>query len=153
MNEEQVFQQIALVRKATLKMLDGITEEQADLQPKGFANNIRWNLGHIVAAQNGMVAKFAGTPVETPPRFFQLFAPGTKPADWEGNVPSLDELKKHLEEQPALLQEALTGKLDEEAAEEFLSMKTVGEILNFTLYHEGVHTGTIKAIKAQTDQK
>ncbi|MGI8314331.1 DinB family protein [Halobacillus mangrovi] len=150
MNEEQIFQQINLVRKATLKEMDSVTEEQADKQPEGFKNTIRWNLGHIYVVQNSLIAKFGGKPVETPSHYLELFAPGTKPADWQGDVPSLDELKQKLEDQPARLKESLTGQLDDEAAEPFLSMPTVGEILNFTSYHEGVHTGTIKALKANT---
>lgn len=150
MNEEQIFQQINLIRKATLKEMDHLTEEQADKQPEGFKNTIRWNLGHIYVVQNSLIAKFGGKPVETPSSYLKLFSPGTKPADWQGDVPSLSELKKELEEQPLKLKEALAGQLDDEAAEAFLSLPTVGEILNFTLYHEGVHTGMIKALKAHT---
>jgi uncharacterized damage-inducible protein DinB len=148
MNEEQIFQQINLVRKGTLKELDSVTEEQADKQPEGFKNTIRWNLGHIYVVQNSLIAKFGGKPVETPSRYLELFAPGTQPADWQGDVPSLAELKQELEEQPVRLKETLTGQLDDEAAKAFISLSTVGEILNFTLYHEGVHTGTIKALKS-----
>ncbi|CDQ20161.1 DinB superfamily protein [Halobacillus karajensis] len=148
MNEEQIFKQINMIRQATLKEMDGVTEEQADKQPEGFKNTIRWNLGHIYVVQNSLMAKFGGKPMETPSRYLKLFAPGTKPSDWQSDVPSLDELKQKLEEQPAKLKETLNGQLDDEAAEAFLSLPTVGEILNFTLYHEGVHTGTIKALKA-----
>ncbi|KHE71958.1 DinB family protein [Halobacillus sp. BBL2006] len=150
MNEEQIFQQFNLVRKATLKEMDSVTEEQADKQPEGFSNTIRWNLGHIYVVQNSLIAKFGGKSVETPSRYLKLFAPGTKPEDWQGEVPPLSDLKQELEEQPSRLKETLTGQLDDEAAEAFLSLPTVGEILNFTLYHEGVHTGTIKALKANT---
>ncbi|ARI77843.1 DinB family protein [Halobacillus mangrovi] len=150
MNEEQIFKQINLVRKATLKGLDSVTEEQADKQPEGFRNTIRWNLGHIYVVQNSLIAKFGGKPIETQSHYLKLFAPGTKPSDWQGEVPSLDELRQELNEQPFRLKKVLAGQLEDEAAEAFLSLPTVGEILNFTLYHEGVHTGTIKAIKANT---
>ncbi|MCA0970789.1 DinB family protein [Halobacillus litoralis] len=149
MNEEQIFQQIQLVRTSTLKEIEGVTEEQADLQPEGFNNTIRWNLGHIYVVQNSLMTRFGGKPVETPQRYLELFAPRTNPADWEGEVPSLDELKKALEEQPGVLKNVLAGQLDDEAAQAFLGLPTVGEILNFTLYHEGLHTGGIKALKAQ----
>ncbi|MYL51668.1 DinB family protein [Halobacillus litoralis] len=147
MNEEQLFKQISLVRQATLKFLESVTEEEADEQPEGFKNTIRWNLGHIYVVQNSLLAKFGGKPVETPPRYIELFAPGTKPSNWKGEIPSLDELKQELKEQPEKLKEVLAGQLDDEAAQAFLSLPTVGEILNFTVYHEGVHTGTMKALK------
>ncbi|MGR9050435.1 DinB family protein [Halobacillus faecis] len=150
MNEEQLFKQIDLVRQATLKQLESVTEAQADDQPEGFKNTIRWNIGHIHVVQNALLAKFGGKPVETSPRYIELFAPGTKPADWKGDIPSLDELKQVLKEQPEKLKEILSGQLDDEAAQAFLSLPTVGEILNFTIYHEGVHTGTVKALKEKT---
>ncbi|MFG6149338.1 DinB family protein [Halobacillus sp. B23F22_1] len=152
MNEEQIFQQIDLVRKGTLKLADGVSEEQADKQPEGFSNTIRWNLGHIYVVQNSLIAKYGGKPIETPSRYLELFAPGSRPADWQGDVPSLAELKQVLEEQPPRLKEVLTGQLEDEAAEEFLSLPTVGALVNFTLYHEGVHTGTTKALKATTSE-
>ncbi|RWZ58591.1 DinB family protein [Halobacillus fulvus] len=150
MNEEQIFQQINRVRKATLKEIDGVTEEQADQQPEGFKNTIRWNIGHIFVVQNSLISKYGGKPVNIPPRYLELFAPRTSPSDWEGEIPTLDELKQMLEAQPAKLEAALSGQLDDEAREAFLGMPTVGELLNFTTYHEGVHTGTIKALKAHT---
>ncbi|TGB03712.1 DinB family protein [Halobacillus salinus] len=151
MNEEQIFKQINMVRQATLKTIEGVTEEQADQQPEGFSNTIRWNLGHIIVVQNSLMARFGGKPVETPSHYIELFAPGTEPADWQGDIPTLAELKQELEAQPAKLKETLEGQLEEEAAKAFLSLPTVGEILNFTMYHEGVHTGTIKALKSNTE--
>ncbi|HLR02560.1 MAG TPA: DinB family protein [Virgibacillus sp.] len=147
MNEEQIFKQINLVRQSTLGELEGLSEEQADQIPDGFRNNIRWNLGHIYVVQNVLLTKFGGKKIDTPERYLELFAPGTKPADWEGDVPKLAELKEQLEKQPEKLKETLTGQLDDKAAEAFNTLSTVGEILNFTLYHEGLHAGTIKGLK------
>lgn len=147
MNEEQIFKQINIVRQGTLGELEGLSEEQADQTPEGFHNNVRWNLGHIYTVQNALLTKFGGKKIDMPSRYLELFAPGTKPADWEGDVPKLAELKEKLEAQPKKLKEALTGQLDDKAAEEFNTLSTVGEILNFTIYHEGLHVGTIKGLK------
>ncbi|QQK74988.1 DinB family protein [Salicibibacter cibarius] len=147
MTEEQIFQQINMVRQSTLNELDGLSEQQADQMPEGFNNTIRWNLGHTYTVQNVLLSNYGGKNIETPSRYLELFAPGTKPADWEGEVPTLDEIQQSLEEQPEKLKQALSGQLDDEAAEPFMSLSTVGEILNFTLYHEGMHVGMIKSIK------
>jgi hypothetical protein len=53
--------------------------------------------------------------------------------------------------------EALGSRLDERAPKPFVrlgrEMATIGEILNFSLYHEGLHHGAIgglrKAMKAE----
>ena len=147
MNEEQIFKQIDMVRQSTLKEMEGISEEQADQIPDGFRNNIRWNLAHIYVTQNILLSDFGGKDIETSSKDLEMFAPGTKPADWEGEAPTLKEIKQRLEEQPAKLKEALSGQMEDEAKEAFMSLPTVGEILNYTLYHEGAHVGIIKAIK------
>jgi len=147
MNEEQIFKQVEMVRQSTLKEMEGISEEQADQIPDGFRNNIRWNLAHIYVTQNILLSDFGGKDIETSSRNLELFAPGTKPADWEKEAPTLEEIKNQLEDQPAKLKEALSGQMDDEAKEAFMSLPTIGEILNFTLYHEGAHVGIIKAIK------
>ncbi|GAA3314767.1 hypothetical protein GCM10020331_008140 [Ectobacillus funiculus] len=82
--------------------IEGLSEEQADQRPEGFLNTIRWNLGHIYTVQNALVSKIWWEKnIDIPSRYLELFAPGTKPADWQGEVPTLDELKQLLEEQPA----------------------------------------------------
>ncbi|PAV28718.1 hypothetical protein CIL05_15670 [Virgibacillus profundi] len=147
MNEAMIFQQINLIRQNTLKEMENLSEEQADQMPEGFRNTIRWNLGHIYVVQNSLLSQFGGKDIETPPRYLELFAPGTKPADWQGEVPTLNEVKQLLEEQPAKLKEVLAGQLDEEAIKPFNSLTTVGQILSFTSYHEGMHMGIIKGLK------
>lgn len=147
MNEDLLFSQINSIRENTLKEFNGLSEEQANQIPKGFRNSIRWNLGHILTVQNLLLQNYGGAAIEMPSHYVDLFAPGTKPADWKNDVPTLEELKQRLEEQPAKLKNILTGKLDNEAAKPFRTYTTISEILIFTLYHEGLHTGAIKGLK------
>ena len=49
--------QIETIRKTRSFLLDYIKElniEQLNKIPAGFNNNIAWNLGHLVAAQQGV---------------------------------------------------------------------------------------------------
>jgi uncharacterized damage-inducible protein DinB len=147
MNEDMLFKQINSIRENTLKEFNGLSEEQANQIPKGFRNSILWNLGHIFTVQNLLLQNYGGVTMEMPPHNIELFAPGTKPADWKGDAPALEELKQRLEEQPAKLKDLLTGKLNDQAAKPFRTYTTIGEILIFTLYHEGLHTGAIKGLK------
>lgn len=147
MNEENIFKQINLVRQNTLNEMQELSEEEADQMPEGFRNTIRWNLGHIYTVQNALLSKFGGKEVDMPSPYLELFAPGTKPADWKGDIPTLGAMKEKLENQPEQLKKALAGQLDEEAVESFKSLSTVGEILTFTMYHEGMHVGAIQSIK------
>lgn len=142
-----VIQQLDFIRQITLYEMVNLSEEQADQMPKGFSNTIRWNLGHIYTVQNMFLSKYGGKKIETPHRYLELFAPGTRPVDWEGEVPTLDELKQLLVEQPAKMKEALIGQLQDKAVKPFKSLSTIGELLLFTIYHEGMHVGTIRGLK------
>jgi uncharacterized damage-inducible protein DinB len=128
-----------------------VSEEAADKMPEGFRNTIRWNLGHIYVVQENLVAGCAGDTPQVPPNYVELFAPGTKPADWQGEIPKLSSLEALLEEQPTKLKDRFASRLAEKVENPFkrgnMELSTIEEILNFTLYHEGLHTGFIKGLK------
>lgn len=151
MNEETLWEEISLVRQRLLDEVKDVSEEAADKMPEGFRNTIRWNLGHIYVVQEKLVAGLAGETPQIPSHYGDLFAPGTKPADWEGEIPKLSSIEAILEEQPVKLKDRFAGRLDEKVTKPFtpgnLELDTIGKILNFTLYHEGLHTGFIKGLK------
>lgn len=151
MKEETIFAQLNFFRKITLGLIEKIDEEIADIIPRGFSNSIRWNLGHIYVSQENLTLRLAGLTPQIPKEFLELFEGGTKPSEWKISPPNLDELKGFLSEQPGRLNEKLQGKLDQAIVPPlsipgFIEFRTIGETLNFSLYHEGQHTGFIKAL-------
>lgn len=151
-NENTLWQEVQFVRDAVLQEVEKVSEDAADKMPEGFRNTIRWNLGHIYVVQESLVTGLAGQDPLMPPRYQELFAPGTKPADWTGDIPDLSELRTNLKEQPGRLQEQFAGRMDEKVDKPFqpgggLELSTIGELVNFTVYHEGLHTGFIKGLK------
>ncbi|TGU73097.1 DinB family protein, partial [Mesorhizobium sp. M00.F.Ca.ET.186.01.1.1] len=90
--------------------------------------------------------------MKCPPAYAALFSPGTKPADWQGDVPSMEELAAQLKEQHARVKEQLQTKLNDPLPKPFQLgdkgvMNTYGEMMVFTLFHEGMHIGTISALR------
>jgi hypothetical protein len=49
-----IINNIILTRKFILSICEPLTEEQLNTTPNGFNNNIIWNLGHLIAAQQGI---------------------------------------------------------------------------------------------------
>ncbi|MEK5389259.1 DinB family protein [Margalitia sp. FSL K6-0131] len=145
--DEILFNQLESFREWTLGLLKNITEEQADIVPKGFNNNIRWNLGHIYLDQYLWIKAVTKEPIPIPEGFQEWFGFGTKPADWKTAPPRLDQLKKLLAEQPKVIRELYGNRLEEEFAPTELGMHTIAQVLVRTIYHEGMHAETIKLMK------
>ncbi len=137
----------------TLNAVDNLDEKTVDVKPPGFRNTIRWNIGHIITSQELLLSKFTGiSAMSLPESYIELFSPGTKPDDWQQEAPPLEELKRKLKEQPERIEEALSGKLEDPVAKPFKigaqgELSRTGEILNFTIYHEGLHQGHISALQ------
>lgn len=147
-----MFKQAEFIRSRTILALESIPEEIADTMPAGFNNNIRWHVGHIFTVQEQLTFYFAKEPLNLPENFKEWFANKTKPADWKEAPPALETLKGLLAEQTFRIKQVFGGRLDEKVPKPFIlgdgiQLETIGELLNFTLYHEGVHLGFINALK------
>jgi uncharacterized damage-inducible protein DinB len=149
--ENQLFKQLKFVRFQTIKLLESTTEEQANLIPEGFKNNIRWNLGHIYVSLDNLLYSYTGEKPDISEDYFNMFHFNTSPADWKGEPPTLDELKELLISQETRIIETFTGRLNEQGKKPFklgvVELDSLAEVLNFALWHEGTHRGTIIAIK------
>ncbi|MFZ3101400.1 MAG: DinB family protein [Desulfitobacteriaceae bacterium] len=146
-----IFDQLSFARQYLLKTVKEISESQADIIPKGFSNNIRWNLGHVCVVQEHNAFYFAEEPLGIPNVFLELFKNGTKPADWIIKPPTLQELVDVLSDQPNRIRERLQDRLNEVVANPFskipgLTLKTFDELLTFSLFHESGHLETVKML-------
>ncbi|WP_050180142.1 DinB family protein [Domibacillus robiginosus] len=147
-----LFDQLAFVRKLTLKEAEGIDEAASLLIPAGFGNNIKWNLGHIYLVQERFGFYFTGGEMVMPDAFNDWFGRGSKPADWEGKLPKTDELRVLLKEQTERIKQQTAPLLPYPLKEPFttstgLTLSSVEEMLTYSLHHEGLHSETIKSIK------
>lgn len=152
-----LFDQLSFLRHVTLHTVKDLSETEACIIPEGFNNNILWNLGHIYSAQEQFAFHFAEEPMELPEGFSDLFKMGSKPADWTVQPPTLPELLGLLKDQPSRIRERLINRLGEEVPHPFsipgLSLKTIGQLLTFNLYHEGVHVQAIRMLQKINDRE
>jgi uncharacterized damage-inducible protein DinB len=151
-----LFNQLRVIRNNTLSAVKELSENQADVVPAGFNNNIRWNLGHIYLVQERFAFGFTEEPMEVPDNFNELFGKDTRPAEWKVQPPTLNELIRILEDQTKRIEDKLSNRLEEAVAKPWtmptgLTLKTIGEFLTFSMYHEGMHVQTIKFLKKFSD--
>lgn len=150
---EWIIDQLSFARQVTLQTVKEVTEEQARKIPAGFNNNLLWNLGHLFLYTEQFAFGPAQEEMEIPGGFREMFAMGAKPADWTAPPPSLAELLKLLADQPNRIREKLSARLTEKVAKPLafpgITLTTVGELLTFNLYHEGVHIQAIRTLMRQ----
>ena len=147
----ETLNQLKFSRIYTLGRVAKISEKAWDVQPAGFSNTIRWNAGHIFVTMESLVQKAVEGYDLVSPEWISLFVSGSTPGNWEGDIPSIDELLVALEEQPERILKALTGKLDNSLQEPMSigplhTMATVDAVVQFAIWHEGVHAGIINSL-------
>ncbi|MGP4081241.1 DinB family protein [Pseudalkalibacillus sp. R45] len=147
MNEEQIFEQFRMWRSWTVGSVEGLTEELIDHIPEHHRNNIRWNIGHILAGWDHTVSQTLDIERMLPQQYHVMFPRESSPVDWNEQPPSYEELLKRLKEQPDQMIEVCRGKLDQPLKGEFFHMKTLGEMFLFHMNHEALHMSTINIIK------
>lgn len=150
--EKDLFHTIVTVRGLTENLLNQIPEQIVDIIPDGFNNNIRWNFGHIAVIQEKLAFEALGEELGLPYEFVTYFAAGTSPNNWDKSVPSLDDIHSVLTEQKSRIQSKLKGRLNEALPStlrinRLISLTTVAQTLQFSLFHEGMHIKTIKNIQ------
>jgi hypothetical protein len=136
-----------LTRSFFIKNVDAVDESLVDVQPDGFNNNIHWHVGHVLTTTESLLFGFPKKASNLPANYMELFARGTKPADWKGDVPSVSVLVTQLKDQINRMKEIPVESLSVKLKEPFLGQETFGELVNFALFHENLHLGHIQAMK------
>lgn len=142
-----LFKQLETYRSYILGVLENVTEEEAEIIPKGFNNNIRWNLGHIYLDQQLWIQALTKEKNEEFKQLNSWFGYGTSPANFSSETPSLNDLKIMLKKQPAQIQEQYGDRLEVEFPPTEMGMHTIEQVLIRTIFHEGMHLQAILDLK------
>jgi len=146
-------QQIAAIKNTRtylLAQLDTLSIDQLNEIPPGFNNNIVWNIGHMIAAQQGLCYVRSGNKTVVDDIFFQQYKPGTKP-ERSVTADEWNDIKNKLFSTIDQLQEDYTQKLFEGytpfTSRYNVEIKHIDDALGFILFHEGLHAGVAVSLK------
>ena len=141
---------IKKTRQFLLNLVNDVTIDQLNEVPPGFNNNIIWNLAHMIAAQQGVCYLRAGQKTHVPEEFYLPYKTDTKP---EGFLDSseiekikgllfttLDQLEEDYNANLFANYHAWTNRYG-------TTLSNIDEAVQFLLFHEGLHTGYIMALK------
>lgn len=137
-------------RKHYLKLIDNYSLEQLNKIPDGFSNNLVWNLGHIIVAQQGLVYRLSGLPINVSDEMNEKYRNGSKPTGTTTQA-ELDELK-------GLLFSLLEQTKKDFAAGKFTTyneyttgtgfhLANIKDAMEFNNYHEALHMGFMMNIR------
>lgn len=140
-------------RNMILNITEGIPEEKMFQIPKGFNNNIYWNLGHVSATLALLTYKLSNLPIPLDEQFILSFGKGSSPASWvdRSKIPTVNELKQILKELPVQVKNDLNEKqfvnFKPYQTSAGINLQNIDDSLNFVFFHDGLHVGYILAQK------
>lgn len=147
---EKAIEILKMPRLGILEQLKDLSIEQLNTIPAGFNNNIIWNLGHIIAAQQGVCYRRANVEPFVNADFLATYGAGSKPDNFLG------------EDQLQLIKELYTSTLDQLVIDYNnnlfanygawttrygVNLNTIDDVIQFLPFHEGLHIGGINAMK------
>jgi DinB superfamily len=137
-------------RDIYLTYFDKYSLEQLNTVPDKFNNNLIWNIGHIIAAQQSLVYRTSNLPINIPEEFFEKYKPGTKPAGAvsQSEVSEIKSLLTSMIDQTET--DLANGKFVSFTERNTITGFHLGNLqdaLSFNNYHEGLHLGYMKSIE------
>ncbi|MEM6299289.1 MAG: DinB family protein [Bacteroidota bacterium] len=146
------FELLRITRENILKTVEGLSVVQLNQIPDGFNNNIVWNLAHLVATQQLLVYGLSGKAIQVSQELINKNRKGTKPEETYTEElleeiktllqTTVEQMEKHYES------DHFSGDFKVYPTSYGVTLNSVEEAIAFNNLHEGVHFGTIKAIKA-----
>ena len=144
--------QIEIIKKTRIYLLEQIkdlTTEQINKTPEGFKNNIIWNLGHMVATQQGICYRRAGLPIFIEENIWGNYRSGTSPGAFvdAAEIAHIKHLMATTIDQLEIdLDKGISGYVPWTTRYD-VEVNSLEDAVSFLPYHEGLHCGCIMAIK------
>lgn len=130
------------VRGKTLRLLDGVSEEEARFAPPGLSNTIVWHAGHVLVVTEHLgVTKASGAKPSYPGGWFEMFSWQSKPTPVT-HWPALADVVTDLRAQQVRFAAAIGGMTNEQL-ERALDGGTVRHSIVHGLHDEACHQGEI----------
>ncbi|MCF8453005.1 MAG: DinB family protein [Pedobacter sp.] len=137
-------------RSKALEIISGLSISELNKIPEGFNNNIIWNLGHLIAAQEGIFYLRGKLELNIEQDFFNSFKNGSRP-EREIHAEEIEKIR-------SLLFSSLDqfeSDLDKNAFHNYpawttsmgIQINSIEDALDFLPFHEGLHLGHIMAYK------
>ena len=146
-------QQFEILRKSRLlqlQVIEGLTIVQLNTIPKGFKNNIAYNIAHLVVTQQLLCYRFSGEECLVSNELIDHFKKGTFPS-YDFSIAAFEHIKKLFLELPERLMldysNGIFKNYTEYTTSVGVTLRSVEDAIAFNNFHEGIHLGVILQLK------
>ena len=137
-------------RTFLLTLIEDLSTEQLNQIPEGFNNNIIWNLAHLVAVQQAICYKRSGLQPIVQDKYVTPYLPGTKPEGFI-NTSEVEIIKtlmlSSLDEFESDYKKSFFTTYTPVVTRYGVALDNIDDAINFLLFYEGFHIGTVLALK------
>jgi uncharacterized damage-inducible protein DinB len=141
------FEILRKTRQSLLNLVSSLSVQQLNEIPGGFNNNIIWNLAHLVATLQIICYGRGARPMFAKE---ELFLAGSKPKSFISSE-EIDEIKalllSSIDRVEADYKKQLFSNKAPWTTRSGIELSTIDDSISFIIYHEGLHTGYIMAMK------
>ncbi|MCF6279277.1 MAG: DinB family protein [Flavobacteriaceae bacterium] len=144
------FQVTSFNRTTLLYFLENLSPKQLFTIPKGFKNNIIWNLGHLLITEQMLTYGLSGLDLSVDKQFVKMYGKGSFPST-EVSKEAIADIKTQLI--PAVKQTKIDYEngvfenYNEYETSAGVVLKSIGDAMRFNMFHEGIHIGIILSLK------
>ena len=137
------------VRANFIKVIEDLTIEELNEIPAGFNNNVIWNLGHLLASQQGLCYVRAGSKITIDEQYFLTYKAETKPNGFvestevdkikELFISAIDQFELDYNKNIFTNYTPWTNRYG-------IEITNIDEAIVYVLFHEGLHLGYVLAL-------
>lgn len=147
---ETIFNAWTASRNLFLGYFSHYSLDQLNQIPKGFNNNIIWNIGHVIVVQQSLIYKASNLPMHISDDLAGLYRPGTKPETIVSQEEAMELralLISLIAQTKSDFKEGLFKTYNERTTKTGFHLASIGDAFEFNNYHEGLHLGYVMSIK------
>lgn len=141
---------IRQTRSKALEIISGLSIPELNKIPEGFNNNIIWNLGHLIAAQEGIFYLRGKLELTIEQEFFNSFKNGSRP-EREIQAEEIEMIKSllfsSLDQFESDLDKNVFNNYPAWTTSMGIAINSIDDAIHFLPFHEGLHLGHIMTYK------
>ena len=138
-------------RKMLYAILRKTRREDLFTIPKGFRNNLYWNIAHVVVTQQLITYGLSNLPLQVPQDWVKRYSKGTIPLTDpvpEEEISLLEDLLfSTIEQTKSDYENGVFENFQEYSTSAGVTLGSVEEATSFNVYHEGLHLGALLALQ------